>query len=472
MALAIVIGLWLFTFKVLSFQSLGDSLDIFLQTQIASTWLEGRPFAENFHGNHLGVHTYFMLILLGPLAKVFGSYALLFTIATAWASAVFLSTRILSLLGVPGAPGAIASIMIVLSPLSMHVFHDWQYGFHVELLEPAFALFLLYALLREHLLLSIVSLMLLLSIKEDTPQLAASIALVAIVEGRLAGRKGNRRWNCSAIVAAILAVAALPVLVGIVASNPHPPGAWGGLERLQVAWSAGVRSYSGLFAFIIAHFGEWMTSAANRAGVGVLVLASCGFALLRPQYLPLVILFTMVSWLVGDEILWAPRLAPLLAFSWSIALLGFASFWRSFSILILPLSSQARRFALMAFLAVSAVIGVRCWALSLPLLSRPYDVYSLTPWTYYTESERRDADEVFALYRSAGRPDEPVIAHIYLFRYAHDRDLYWFYRMRPGVTPKWILWDDAAPGFEKWGFSRESYRQISKKGRFSLWSLK
>jgi hypothetical protein len=85
---------------------------------------------------------------------------------------------------------------------------------------------------------------------------------------------------------------------------------------------------------------------------------------------------------------------------------------------------------------------------------------------------------VFACYRREGKPEEPVIASTMLFRYAHDRNLFWLDRLPGWPAPIWILGDseDKYPHFSissktidpKSGIRIEDYTLIDRRGRFVL----
>src|SRR5207245_7784940 len=69
------------------------------------------------------------------------------------------------------------------------------------------------------------------------------------------------------------------------------------------------------------------------------------------------------------------------------------------------------------------------------------NAYLLRSASHYSPAERRQADELFARYRSEGKPDEPVVASTRLFRYAHDRNLFWLNRLHDRPPPVWMLVD-------------------------------
>src|SRR4029077_8233880 len=105
--LALVIGaltvIWVFVLKLKTFYDLGYTSDLFVSVQLARSWLEGRSLlTANCFGNMLGLHTYFLLLPLGLIAKPFGAPGLLFVLAASVGVAYFWAVRILRLLGVAG----------------------------------------------------------------------------------------------------------------------------------------------------------------------------------------------------------------------------------------------------------------------------------------------------------------------------------------------------------------------------------
>ena len=104
--------------------------------------------------------------------------------------------------------------------------------------------------------------------------------------------------------------------------------------------------------------------------------------------------------------------------------------------------------------------------------------YLLRSTSLYSPSERQEADAVFARYRREGKPEEPVIASTMLFRYAHDRNLFWLNRLHGRPAPIWILGDSADPyaavqnqlRYNKRGVwnSLEDYELLDRRGRFIL----
>ncbi len=104
--------------------------------------------------------------------------------------------------------------------------------------------------------------------------------------------------------------------------------------------------------------------------------------------------------------------------------------------------------------------------------------YLLRSTSLYSPSERQEADAVFARYRREGKPEEPVIASTMLFRYAHDRNLFWLNRLHGRPVPIWILGDSADPYVPiristdtinpASGIRLEDYVLVERRGRFVL----
>ena len=148
LALAVSIGVWVFALKLKTFYDLGYSDDLFLSIQAARSWLEGKGvLQDNWSGNLLAVHTHFLLLPLGLVAKPFGAPGLLFVLAASVGATYFWATRILRLLGVGGLLAFVLAAVVLASPISVFFYQEWYHGFHVEDLAPALCLLLFYFLL-------------------------------------------------------------------------------------------------------------------------------------------------------------------------------------------------------------------------------------------------------------------------------------------------------------------------------------
>jgi len=130
---------------------------------------------------------------------------------------------------------------------------------------------------------------------------------------------------------------------------------------------------------------------------------------------------------------------------------------------------------------LTAAIGIAALSVSAQLGLTPWfarGAYLLRSTSLYSPSERREADRVFARYRKEGKPEEPVIASSMLFRYAHDRNLFWLTQLHGRPAPIWILGDSADPFAPfristdtinaKSGIRLEDYALVDRRGRFVL----
>jgi hypothetical protein len=202
-----------------------------------------------------------------------------------------------------------------------------------------------------------------------------------------------------------------------------------------------------------------------------MVLGSFGTILLRPYYLVVGVLTTVVAWLMGrNDLLWTPRFFSTEALLWCITLVGFASIARAVH--------YCGRWTRTAVIATAIAIAAFSAAAQLALVPYARWAYLPRPATFYSMQEREQADAVFARYRREGKPKEPVVASTWLFRYAHDRNLFWLTRLHNRPAPMWILGDsaDTYPPFRissdtinpKSGIHIEDYALIDRRGRFVL----
>src|SRR5438094_6534564 len=180
LVVAVFIALWVFALKLKTFYDLGYSSDLFVMVQASRSWLEGKGvLQDNCLGNLLAVHTYFLLLPLGLIAKPFGAPGLLFVLAASVGAAYFWATRILRLLAVDGRVAVIAAGALLISPLSVAFYQEAGYGFFVETLALALCLILFYFVLQQRMIASIVTAIAVISVKEDAPIAVAMLARVA-----------------------------------------------------------------------------------------------------------------------------------------------------------------------------------------------------------------------------------------------------------------------------------------------------
>ena len=128
LALAVFIAVSVFALKLKTFYDLGYSEDLFVSLQAARSWLEGKGLLQdNWSGNVLAVHTYFLLLPLGLVAKPFGAPGLLFVLAASVGVTYFWATRILRLLGVAGLFAVVLAAVVLASPISVFFYQEWYH---------------------------------------------------------------------------------------------------------------------------------------------------------------------------------------------------------------------------------------------------------------------------------------------------------------------------------------------------------
>ena len=439
LVLAVFATGWVFALKVKTFYDLGYSGDLFVSLQAARSWLEGRGLLrDNCWGNILPIHTYFLLLPLGLAAKPFGAPGLLFVLSASVGTTYFWAVRILRLLGVAALLALVLAAIVLASPISVGFYQEWYFGFHVEDLVPALCLILFYFLLQRRLVPSIVTALVVFSVKEDAPIAAAMVAIVAGVETWVAaaGKPAHCRSNWPAVIVVLLSMSAIPLLLAISSSQPPTMYAHHSVDRIGIVKPGSLSGFGALFAFIVSNMADWFGSSVVRQWLWVLLIGSFGTILLRPYYLIPGLATTLVAWLKNqNDLLWAPRFYSTEALLWCVTLVGFASIARG--ITFHKRSGQAAASAT----AVGVIMLSAFDQLALvPIARNAYLLRSASP---YSPEERRQADEVFARYIREGMPDEPVVASTWLFRYAHNRDLFWLDRPNDRPAPMWMLGDSA-----------------------------
>jgi uncharacterized membrane protein len=481
LALAVLIAIWIFVLKLQTFYNLGYSGDIFVSVQAARSWLEGKSLLqENCFGNVLAIHTYFLLLPLGLLAKAFGAPGLLFILSVAIGATYFWAARILRLLSVAGPIALIGAGAMLIAPLSVAFYQEAGHGFHVETLAPVLCLILFYFLVQRRLLPSIVTALVIISVKEDAPIAAAMVAIVAGVETWFAsaGEAARCRFNWPAAIILLLSVSAIPLLIEISLSQSPTIYARHSLDRLGVVAPGSLSTPGALFGFVARNVMDWVGSSVVREWLCVMIAGSFGTILLRPYYLIIGLPTTGVAWLVHrNDLLWAPRFFLTQTLLWCVILVGFASIARA------AMSNEKKGQTIILGIAVAVVAFTALAQLSfVPKFAR--EAYLLRPTSVYSSQERQEADALFDRYRRESKPNEPVVASSMLFRYAHDRNLFWLNRLNDRPAPVWILGDtgtayytgsaydplriDLDHNAANLGIDLNNYTLIDRRGRFVL----
>jgi len=320
LAIAMLIIIWVFALKLKTFYDLGYTSDLFVSVQLARSWLEGRGLlTANCFGNMLALHTYFLLLPLGLIAKPFGVPGLLFVLAVSVGAAYFCAARVLRLLSLHGPVAAILAGAMLFSPLSVAFYQESHYGFHVEVLTPTLCLLLFYFLLQQRTVLSILITLVVISVKEDAPIAAGMVAIVAGGETWVSSpAQGARsRLNRPAIIVLLLSVLAVPVLLAISWSQSQTAYAYYLLNHLGIVAPGSLPRPGALFAFVASNATHWLGSSTVRQWIWVMFAGSFGTILLRPYYVVAGVMTTLVAWLVNsNDLLWTPRFYPTEALLW------------------------------------------------------------------------------------------------------------------------------------------------------------
>ncbi|HVT73220.1 MAG TPA: DUF2079 domain-containing protein [Lacunisphaera sp.] len=434
---ALVAGGWIFAFNLRRFLGLGTTSDLYVNLQLATSWLHGRFLHDEFFGNYLSVHGYFLNPLLALFAWPFGAPGLLLTIGLAAAAGLAAMAAILRTLGVPARVATVIAFVATLMPVSLQVYQVDQYGFQVELLTPALALWLASCLLNRNWPGTIILTLALQAMKEDALLVLLPVAGAIILEDALRprGADGARsRWNRPAMVTIGLSVLVTPLLLALVRSQPSGDYTnLGSFAKVHAVDHAAINNLGTLVAYVAGNLRPWLGSHTVFQWLAAAMVGTFGLVLLRPHLLVLGILTTLTAWLVQGDLLWAPRFAPALAFLQLAGCLGFASAWSA---------GQARP-GPVAFGRGAVIAGVLAAGMIGQFLFNPEssEVYRLAPALEISPAERAQADRLFAEYRRRGQAAEPVIVSDHLFRYVHDREFFWYARLRGRPRPVWILWD-------------------------------
>ncbi|HMF39664.1 MAG TPA: DUF2079 domain-containing protein [Polyangia bacterium] len=460
---ATAIAVWVFAVKLKAFLDLCYTSDLFTQTQEARSWLEGRFLYDNYYGRQLGIHTYLLLSALGVLVKPFGAPGLFVAAAASAGASTFLAHRILRLLGVDGRVAFGAGIALVAMPISLWVFGDGM-GFHTDLLVPPLGLALFYALLRRRIVGGLVFTLLVCSVKEDAPVVAAVIAAMVLIETWFA----ERRWHRPALASIAVAVAAFPLLAWIKHIQPHATYELDHYAMLTGATGTTVNGFGSLIAFLLGRVLDWVTFSLRQHWPLWFLASTVGLLIVRPWFAPLGFLTTGVAWIMAgvfkhtnEGLVWSMRAIDAVLFCWCVILLGIPSLLRWAATLDPPRRQRLKIAAagvLVASLAGQLYFAATGWD--------PIDL-GLFRASPYTAAERKQANELFAIYRREGRPEEPVGSSPSLFRYAHDRNLLWLDHLKGRPRPIWILQDGEWP-FTDFGLRAEDYALVGANGRFKL----
>lgn len=134
--------------KLLRFQTLAYSFnDLYAFLQMASSWVDGRPFMyDNVWGFHHRIHNYYTVLLWGPLAYAFGAYGLFAVQVILLAvSYVFVNARLSRTAAPRWALNGLLALLL-LGPVALWLNDHPNIGWHTELTYLPLALLFAVAL--------------------------------------------------------------------------------------------------------------------------------------------------------------------------------------------------------------------------------------------------------------------------------------------------------------------------------------
>jgi len=468
---SILIFLWALFYKLINYRDLAYTSDLFQFAQLATSWLKGHFLEDNCYGNHLSIHTYFLSPALSIFVLPFGPAGLLLVLALAMASAFIAFAKILRLFAVPIGLACIGSAVTILMPLSVHIYQDTPYGFHIELLMPAVGLWLTYFLLIRQWTGTLLCAIILLSMKEEAPLLVAAIAAVILVEDffRKKFESSKVSWkscfgsiNRPALVVIGLALLALPIFIYILQNQPVTGYSPGNFKRISFKDNYPVNNVTSLVAYVCIMCKDWLRSEQMQQWLSVSFAITCGTIILRPQFLFLGLVTSVVAWLMQDDLMWAPRLAPSLAFFQVTAAIGFAS---AYSFLTTGSAARPRK-QLLIFAGGATVLTLFIAIWECGLAEHSTEFYRMQSSSEIKPDDRKRADKLYAVYEKSRLPGEPTIASTFLFRYVAYQDLFWEVRLNGRPKPIWVLLDqgEGHTNVAKYW----DYKLYAQDGRFAL----
>jgi len=124
--------LWL-VMKAVLFSHWVYTSDLFSLLQMSYSWMDGKPVLwENCFGQHARIHSYYAVLLFGPLTRFLGAYGLFVGYLALLASAVCVA--------IAGLKRPWWYLTFVFGPVSWWIFDDPVFGWHAELLMIPFGI--------------------------------------------------------------------------------------------------------------------------------------------------------------------------------------------------------------------------------------------------------------------------------------------------------------------------------------------
>ena len=273
------------------------------------------------------------------------------------------------------------------------------HGFEVENLVPALCLMLFYFLLQRRMIASIVTAIVVISVKEDAPIAAAMVAIVAGVETWISspGKPARCRFNWPAAITLILSVSAIPLLLAISWLQPPTMYAPHSLDRLGIVAPGTLSGPGALFVFVASNMAHWLGSSVVRQWLWVMIVGSFWNSLVAS------ILFgcrcSHNAGRMAQEQERPPMGATIFSTAtilWCVTLVGFASIARTVS----HCSKTTRPAVLTAAIAITALSA----SAQLALVPKAREAYLLRSDQPLLAAGATGSGRVFARYRREGNP--------------------------------------------------------------------
>jgi hypothetical protein len=166
--------------KCLLFEGFAYTSDLFSFIQMSRSWLEGKPLLyENAFGLNSRYHSFYTVLLLGPLTHFLGAYGLFLATLLLMAAASFAALRS----AMPSRSGSwsagLLMLGLLLGPVSFWIWDDFAYGWHAEILFLPLGVLYAVALMRKRGVRERLLLLLLICLtREEGPVLAFAIHFV------------------------------------------------------------------------------------------------------------------------------------------------------------------------------------------------------------------------------------------------------------------------------------------------------
>jgi hypothetical protein len=197
---ALGILVWYFAAKLQIFDKLGYQSDLYTHLEISRGWLQGRPIMhENCYGYHHKLHNYFFDLFMGALTVRWGVYGLFATQFGLYILALFYTFPVIYSAKTQNTfthklAVAVFYITLFVGPFAFWAYDNPHYGFHLELLYIPLGFIFAVSLFKKQYWVSVIFALLIASVKEDGPVLAACLHLFFLAVQYIASNITRKQW--------------------------------------------------------------------------------------------------------------------------------------------------------------------------------------------------------------------------------------------------------------------------------------